>query len=106
MENLEVPDYKADMCTAFAQGNLGRAIMLASSEHFNEIREEALHLVHRPIHLLPYVVHADGAGLLMRHCNNIRMVPRLCLNTGVAFPARILPAFFTQKSRSKKLRHY
>ncbi len=45
MENLEVPDYKADMCTAFAQGNLGRAIMLASSEHFNEIREEALHLL-------------------------------------------------------------
>ena len=27
------------MCTAFAQGNLGRAIMLANSEHFNEIRE-------------------------------------------------------------------
>lgn len=45
MENLEVPDYKADMCTAFAQGNLGRAIMLANSEHFNEIREEALHLL-------------------------------------------------------------
>ena len=44
MEVLEVPDYKADMCTAFAQGNLGRAIMLANSEHFNEIREEAIQL--------------------------------------------------------------
>lgn len=45
MENLEIPDYKADICTAFAQGNLGRAIMLANSEHFNEIREEALQLL-------------------------------------------------------------
>ena len=45
MENLEIPDYKADMCTAFAQGNVGRAIMLANSEHFNEIREEAVQLL-------------------------------------------------------------
>lgn len=45
MERLQVPDYKADICAAFAQGNMGRAIMLAESEHFNEIREEALHLL-------------------------------------------------------------
>ena len=45
MENLEIPDYKADMCTAFAQGNVGRAIMLANSDHFNEIREEAVQLL-------------------------------------------------------------
>ena len=45
MENLEIPDYKADMCTAFAQGNMGRAVMLANSDHFNEIREEAVQLL-------------------------------------------------------------
>ncbi len=45
MEVMEVPDYKADVCTAFAQGNMGRAIMLAGSEHFNEIREEAVQLL-------------------------------------------------------------
>ena len=45
METVKVPDYKADMCTAFAQGNMGRAIMLANSEHFNEIREEAVKLL-------------------------------------------------------------
>ena len=45
MENLEIPDYKADMCTAFAQGNMGRAIMLANSDHFNEIREESVQLL-------------------------------------------------------------
>lgn len=45
METLQVPDYKADMCTAFAQGNMGRAIMLATSDHFSEIREEAVQLL-------------------------------------------------------------
>lgn len=45
MEKLQIPDYKADMCAAFAQGNMGRAIMLANSEHFNEIREEAVQLL-------------------------------------------------------------
>ena len=44
MEEMEIPDYKADICTAFAQGNMGRAIMLATSEHFNEIKEEAVQL--------------------------------------------------------------
>lgn len=45
MEKLEIPDYKAEVCSAFAQGNLGKAIMLCNSEHFNEIREEAIHLL-------------------------------------------------------------
>ncbi len=49
MESLKVPDYKAELCTAFAQGNMGHAIMLANSEHFNEIREEAVHML-RNIH--------------------------------------------------------
>ena len=49
MESLKVPDYKADLCTAFAQGNMGYAIMLANSEHFNEIREAAVHLL-RHVH--------------------------------------------------------
>ena len=45
MEQKCIPDYKADVCVAFAQGNLGRAIMLAESEHFNEIKEESVHLL-------------------------------------------------------------
>lgn len=47
MEVMEVPDYKADLCTAFAQGNLGRAILLANSENFQEIREAAVRLLKR-----------------------------------------------------------
>ena len=45
MEQLEVPDYQAEVCAAFAQGNIGRAILLAKSEHFNEIKEEAIQLL-------------------------------------------------------------
>jgi len=45
MEELKVPDYQAELCAAFAQGNIGRAAMLAKSEHFNEIKEDALQLM-------------------------------------------------------------
>ncbi len=45
MEQMEIPDYKADVCVAFAQGNVGKAIMLSTSEYFNEIKEEAVHLL-------------------------------------------------------------
>ena len=45
MEQMEIPDYKADICVAFAQGNMGKAIKLATSEYFNEIKEEAVHLL-------------------------------------------------------------
>lgn len=45
MEQIEIPDYKADLCTAFAQGNMGQAIMLATSEYFNEIKDEVIRLM-------------------------------------------------------------
>ena len=45
MEHLHVPDYQAEICVAFAQGNMGKAIMLATSEYFNEIKEEVVHLL-------------------------------------------------------------
>ena len=34
-----------NVCVAFAQGNMGKAIMLANSEYFNEIKEEVVHLL-------------------------------------------------------------
>lgn len=45
MEDLRVPDYQADLCTAFARGNVGRAKALALSEHFGELKDHAIHLV-------------------------------------------------------------
>ena len=45
METLKVPDYKAEVCTAFARGSIGRAKLLASSEEFDKVKEEAVTLL-------------------------------------------------------------
>lgn len=45
MKEYQLPDYKAETCAAFSQGNVGRAIRLASSEDFNERKEMALRLL-------------------------------------------------------------
>lgn len=45
MEELAVPDYKANICVAFARGNIGKAKMLATSEEFEKVKEEAVTLV-------------------------------------------------------------
>lgn len=47
MEVYQIPDYQADVCTAFAQGNVGKAVKLASSESFNDIKNAALQLIRR-----------------------------------------------------------
>ena len=47
MEQVEIPDYQADICVAFAQGNVGRAIQLARAEEFQEIKEEVVRLLTR-----------------------------------------------------------
>ncbi len=45
METMEIPDYKADLCVAFARGNIGKARLLAGSEEFENIREDAVTLM-------------------------------------------------------------
>ena len=45
MKTMEIPDYKADICVAFARGNIGKAKSLACSEEFDLVREEALTLM-------------------------------------------------------------
>ena len=45
MKKYQIPDYQADVCAAFAQGNVGKAIQLASSGEFNELKASALSLV-------------------------------------------------------------
>lgn len=42
---LQVPDYKAEVCAAFARGNIGKAKALASSEDFDNIKSDALSLL-------------------------------------------------------------
>lgn len=45
MHEMEVPDYKAEVCVAFARGNIGKAKALASSEEFENVKTEALALL-------------------------------------------------------------
>lgn len=45
MSQVKVPDYRADICTAFARGNIGRAGNLAASEDFDKIRDEAVRMM-------------------------------------------------------------
>ena len=45
MEQIQVPDYQADICVAFAQGNIGKAVRLASSEDFSLIKSSAMQLI-------------------------------------------------------------
>jgi len=45
MKKYQIPDYQADVCAAFAQGNVGKAIQLAASDEFNELKSSALSVV-------------------------------------------------------------
>lgn len=47
MQKYQIVDYKADVCTAFAQGNVGRAILLAGSQDFNDLKDSTIRLVRK-----------------------------------------------------------
>ena len=47
MKRRQIPDYKAEVCAAFARGNVGRAMNLASSERFNELKDFTTQLLRR-----------------------------------------------------------
>lgn len=60
MKKCRIPDYQADICTAFAQGNVGRAIQLAGSETFHEQKERMLSSVKK---LPKAAAHEAGAWI-------------------------------------------
>ncbi len=68
MDQLQIPEYKAQVCTAFAKGNIGRAIMLAESEYFNEIKSEVTMMLRR-------INEMDIAdlGIAVKKANNYKM---------------------------------
>ncbi len=57
MEQLQVTDYKAEVCVAFARGNVGKAKALATSEEFEKVKAEALAL-------LKYIQELDLAEIV------------------------------------------
>ena len=44
-QNLHIAEKDADICAAFARGNLGKAIHLASSDEFRELFQKVMVLV-------------------------------------------------------------
>lgn len=45
MTTMQIPDYQAQICAAFARGNVGKARLLAKSEEFDKVKDEALGLL-------------------------------------------------------------
>lgn len=44
MDRMHIPDYQAEVDASFAQGNIGKAVRIASSEEYGEIMERAIRL--------------------------------------------------------------
>lgn len=44
-EHLRVPEKEAEICAAFARGNLGKAIHLASSEDFKQLYQKVMNII-------------------------------------------------------------
>ena len=42
MDEEKIPDYRAEICAAFARGNIGKAKILARSEEFDKIKNDAI----------------------------------------------------------------
>lgn len=45
VKEFPISDYQAEICVAFARGNIGKAKLLANSEDFEQVREEAVTLL-------------------------------------------------------------
>ena len=65
MDQLEIPEYRADICTAFAQGNVGKAKRLALSDNFGEMMD----------HLVKYISDMDISDLIedLKKINTYKM---------------------------------
>ena len=57
MREVKIPDYQADVCVAFARGNIGKARSLAVSEDFEGIKDEA-------VRILKFIKKMDTADLI------------------------------------------
>ncbi len=65
-----VPDYRADLCVAFAQGNVGRAVELASSDQLAALKDRTFQLV-RDLEVLPAYRIAAELEFLTEHREDI-----------------------------------
>lgn len=66
IKKYEIPDYKARICASYAQGNMGKAIKMATSPDFNELHEAVLNLVKNIDDMDIYVI-MDAVKQLSEH---------------------------------------
>lgn len=72
-EHQKISDHQADVCTAFARGNLGKAIALSNSEEFARMQEIVLellkHVMDMPLHeMLASLKEMKEANLNVKDC--------------------------------------
>lgn len=70
MKEVKIPDYQADICASFARGNIGKAKNLASSEDFDNIKNEALRTL-RYIHSMDVADLMNTIKIMMEYKVNI-----------------------------------
>lgn len=58
-----VPDYEANVIIAFSNGNLGKALKLASSEEFNKMKDEIINLLKNLPDMETYEIIASAKSL-------------------------------------------
>lgn len=56
-QKYEIVDYKSEIVASFAQGNMGKAIELARSEEFNQMKDDVVSLVKRASRMDYYEVN-------------------------------------------------
>lgn len=76
MKNCQVPEYQAELCAAFAQGRPGRAVKLAASPDFEDIKNDIIKLL-KSIHnieltgLVAAIKEINGYDISVDDCLDI-----------------------------------
>ncbi len=64
MEDLQVVGYKADLCTSFARGNVGKAIQLASNNRFENLKNSIIELINKLGNLEIHQINSRLQGVI------------------------------------------
>ncbi|MBE5897724.1 MAG: DNA polymerase III subunit delta' [Lachnospiraceae bacterium] len=72
MHNHGMPDYQAEVCAAFSQGNFGKAIKLAESQEFNELKNTMVDFVKRAASQGVYEINEIATDIVKSETVNIQ----------------------------------
>jgi hypothetical protein len=72
MHKHGMPDYQAEVCAAFSQGNFGKAIKLAESQEFNELKNTMVDFVKRAASQGAYEINEIATDIVKSETVNIQ----------------------------------